>query len=64
MFKTIIATALSLSSCIANEYIADPNLNGVTPEQGKDLACYIVADDFVVYDLRPLEVLGEEDYDY
>ena len=60
MFKKIFAGALSLS-CIA-AHSTDATLN-VTPEQGKELSCYIVADDFVVYELYALQN-KDNDYDY
>ena len=65
MFQKIIVAALSLSSCLAAEQSTGPNINGVTPDHGKDLACYIIAEDFVVYDLRPLQIIDHDvDYDF
>ena len=61
MFKHIVTGALTLLSCVAHE---SENTLNVTPEQGAQLACYIIADDFVVFDLTPLQKKNGEDYDY
>ena len=60
MFKKITTGALTLLSCVNS---AETTLN-VTPEQGAQLACYIVAEDFVVFDLSDLEKPHDDCYDY
>lgn len=64
MFRTFASFAIASIGLAAD---AEPATLTVTPEQGAQLACYIIADDFTVFDLtpltKPMDGIGEDDYD-
>ena len=56
MIKTFLAITFGMIGCVMAE---------VTPEQGVDLACYIIGDDFTIFNLTTLMTESpEEDYDF